>query len=645
MSRYCLGIDLGTSFSAVSIVENGKDVKVIENSEGSRTTPSIVAFTNTGELVGQLAKRQAVTNAKNTIFAVKRLIGRRFEESDVQKSIGIMPYSIIKADNGDAWIEINGNKVSPIEISSKILQKMKQTAEDYVGETITDAVITVPAYFNDSQRQATKDAGAIAGLNVLRIINEPTAAALAFGIDKNLTNAKVVVADLGGGTWDLTILEISDGVYEVKSTNGDTFLGGEDFDREIINYLVSEFKKSDGIDLSNDVMALQRLKEAAEKAKIELSSLSQTDVNLPFITADANGPKHLNINITRAKFESLIDPLIQRMLAPCEIALRDAGIDKSEIAEVLAVGGSTRVPLVQKVLEDFFGRKLNKGINPDEVVSQGAALQGAVLKGDVKDVLLLDITPLSLGIETNGRMFTVMIEKNTTIPVKKTQVFSTAVDNQPAITVRIAQGERPLFADNKLLGQFDLEGIPPAPRGVPQLEITYDIDANGILHVSAKDLGTGKNHSISIKSSGGLSDEDIKKLIEEAEVNKEKDLQMKKFYETRNNADGIIYNLRKQIKDNEDKLTPELISEVNGAIDELEVVMKNEQATTEEIQAQIDKIQEISMKIGQEIYKPAEGSATEPPPGADQFADLSPEDRAKVEEMIKAQQAQQQPPQ
>ena len=549
-----IGIDLGTTNSCVAVMD-GKDAKVIENAEGARTTPSIVAFTTDGErLVGQPAKRQAVTNPENTIFAVKRLIGRRYDDPVTEKDKKLVPYKIVKGDNGDAWVEAGGKKQSPSQISAMILQKMKETAEAYLGEKVEKAVITVPAYFNDAQRQATKDAGKIAGLEVLRIINEPTAAALAYGLDKK-EGKTIAVYDLGGGTFDISVLEIGDGVFEVKSTNGDTFLGGEDFDMRLVEYLAAEFKKEQGIDLRNDKLALQRLKEAAEKAKIELSSSTQTEINLPFITADQTGPKHLTMKLTRAKFEQLVDDLVQRTIEPCKAALKDAGLKAGEIDEVVLVGGMTRMPKVQEVVKQFFGKEPHKGVNPDEVVAMGAAIQAGVLQGDVKDVLLLDVTPLSLGIETLGGVFTRLIERNTTIPTKKSQVFSTAEDSQSAVTIRVFQGEREMAADNKMLGQFDLVGIPPAPRGVPQIEVTFDIDANGIVNVSAKDKGTGKEHQIRIQASGGLSDADIEKMVKDAEANAESDKKRRALVEARNQAEALVHSTEKSLKEYGDKVS------------------------------------------------------------------------------------------
>ena len=595
-----IGIDLGTTNSCVAIME-GKEPVVIANSEGARTTPSIVSITDSGErLVGQAAKRQAVTNPENTIYAVKRLIGRKYNAPEVQAFKKICPYKIVENDNGDAWVEVRGRKYSPAEISSMILMKMKKTAEDYLGETVTEAVITVPAYFNDSQRQATKDAGKIAGLNVLRIINEPTASSLAYGLDKK-KEEKIAVYDLGGGTFDISILELGEGVFEVKSTNGDTFLGGEDFDQRVIDYLADEFKKDYGIDLRNDKMALQRLKEAAEKAKIELSSALETDVNLPFITADASGPKHMNLKITRAKLEQLTGDLIERSMKPVGIALKDAGLTTSQIDEVVLVGGQTRMPKVQEKVKDFFGKEPNKGVNPDEVVAVGAAIQGAVLKGDVKDVLLLDVTPLSLGIETLGGVTTKLIEKNTTIPSRKSQIFSTAADNQPAVTINVLQGEREMSSDNKSLGRFELTGIPPAPRGVPQIEVTFDIDANGIVHVSAKDLGTGKEQSIKITSSSGLSKDEIDKMIKEAELHKDEDNKKKELIEAKNHLDTLIYSVEKLLKDNADKIestekmsAEEKVSDAKKALEDGDI---------DKIKSATEELEKASHSITEVMYK------------------------------------------
>jgi molecular chaperone DnaK len=599
-----IGIDLGTTNSCVAVME-GKSPKVIPNAEGSNITPSIVAFAESGErLVGQAAKRQAVTNPQNTIFAVKRLIGRRFDDPMTQKDMGLVPYKIVKADNGDAWVEAQGKRYSPSQISAFILQKMKETAEAYLGEKVTQAVITVPAYFNDAQRQATKDAGKIAGLEVLRIINEPTAAALAYGLEKKKSGT-IAVYDLGGGTFDISVLEIGDGVFEVKSTNGDTFLGGEDFDKEIIDYLANEFKKEHGIDLRNDRLALQRLKEAAEKAKIELSSSVQTEVNLPFITADATGPKHLNIKLTRAKLESLVDGLIQRTIEPCKAALRDAGLKASEIDEVVLVGGMTRMPKVIETVKQFFGREPHRGVNPDEVVAIGAAIQAGVLKGDVKDVLLLDVTPLSLGIETLGGVFTRLIDRNTTIPTRKSQVFSTAEDNQNAVTIRVFQGEREMAADNKLLGQFDLVGIPPAPRGVPQIEVTFDIDANGIVNVSAKDKGTGKEQQIRIQASGGLSDADIQRMVKEAEQHAAEDKKRRELVEARNQADSLIHTTEKNLKEHGDKIDAATRSQIESEVAALKSAMEGDDVQA--IQQKTQALVQSSMKLGEAMYKATQG--------------------------------------
>jgi len=607
-----IGIDLGTTNSCVAVMD-GSTAKVIENAEGMRTTPSMVAFTESGErLVGQSAKRQAVTNPENTLFAIKRLIGRRFDDPITSKDKHLVAYNIVEGENGDAWVEIDGKKYSPSQVSAFILQKMKETAESHLGEDVTQAVITVPAYFNDSQRQATKDAGKIAGLEVLRIINEPTAAALAYGLEKK-ENGTIVVYDLGGGTFDVSVLEIGDGVFEVKSTNGDTFLGGEDFDKLILDYLAEEFKKEQGIDLLKDKLALQRLKEAAEKAKIELSSTVQTEVNLPFITADQAGPKHLNIKITRSKLEALVEVLIKRTIDPCQKALKDAGITAGEIDEVILVGGMTRMPKVIETVKEFFGRDPHQGVNPDEVVALGAAIQGGVLKGDVKDVLLLDVTPLSLGIETLGGVFTRLIDRNTTIPTRKSQVFSTAEDSQQAVTIRVFQGEREMAADNKVLGQFDLVGIPPSPRGMPQIEVTFDIDANGIVNVSAKDKATGKEQQIRIQASGGLSDVDIDQMVKDAEANASEDKQKRELVEARNQADSLLHSSDKNLTEFGDKISAEEKAAIEEALANLKGAMEGDDA--EAIKAKTDTLAQASMKLGEAMYKASQENAEGAPDG------------------------------
>jgi molecular chaperone DnaK len=607
-----IGIDLGTTNSCVAVME-GKDVRVIENAEGARTTPSIVAFTDAGErLVGQPAKRQAVTNPENTLFAMKRLIGRRYNDPITEKDKGLVPYKIVEGANGDAWVEAQGKNYSPSQASAFILQKMKETAERYLGDTVTQAVITVPAYFNDSQRQATKDAGKIAGLEVLRIINEPTAAALAYGMEKKGAGT-IAVYDLGGGTFDISILEIGDGVFEVKSTNGDTFLGGEDFDSRIVGYLADEFKKDSGIDLRNDRLALQRLKEAAEKAKVELSSTMQTEVNLPFITADQSGPKHLNIKLTRAKLEALVEDLVERTVGPCKSALKDAGLSPGEIDEVILVGGMTRMPKVIEVVKNFFGREPHKGVNPDEVVAVGAAIQAAVLKGEVKDVLLLDVTPLSLGIETLGGVFTRLIDRNTTIPTRKSQVFSTAEDNQTAVTIRVFQGEREMASDNKLLGQFDLVGIPPAPRGMPQVEVTFDIDANGIVNVSAKDKATGKEQQIRIQASGGLSDSDIDRMVKDAESHASEDKRRREKVEARNQADAVLHSTEKDLREYGDKIAAADRQAIEQAAADLRSVLDGEDVGA--IQQKTEILGQARMKLGEAIYKATQAQAGGEAPG------------------------------
>ena len=619
-----IGIDLGTTNSCVAIMD-GTQAKVLENAEGARTTPSVVAFLeNEEKLIGQPAKRQAVTNAQDTIFAAKRLIGRSFEDETVKKDVSKVPFKIVKSENNEAWVEGKGKKYSPSQISAFILQKMKETAEKYLGQAVTKAVITVPAYFNDAQRQATKDAGKIAGLEVLRIINEPTAAALAYGLDKK-NGQKIAVYDLGGGTFDVSILEIGDGVFEVKSTNGDTFLGGEDFDDAVVNYLIDEFKKDNGIDLRNDKLALQRLKEAAEKAKIELSSATQTEINLPFITADKTGPKHVNLKFTRAKLEALVADLVERTLEPCKTALKDSGFSAAEINEVVLVGGMTRMPKIIETVKNFFGKEPNKSVNPDEVVAMGAAIQGGVLQGDVKDVLLLDVTPLSLGIETLGGVSTKLIEKNTTIPTKKSQVFSTAEDNQPAVSIRVLQGEREMASDNKILGNFELVGLPPAPRGTPQIEVTFDIDANGIVNVSAKDKGTGKEQKIQIQASGGLSEEDIQKMVKEAEANKEADKKKRESVDARNQADSLVFSTEKSLKEHGDKVSADEKKAIENGITDLKKSLEG--TDVEDVKKKTQSLIQVSMKLGEAVYKSQQKPEANKTEGA---KDSKPDDKENV---------------
>jgi molecular chaperone DnaK len=625
-----IGIDLGTTNSVVAVMQAGEPV-IITNQEGTRTTPSVVAFTEKGErLVGQVAKRQAITNPENTVFSIKRLMGRKFDSREAQEALKRLPYKIVAADNGDAHVKAHGKVYSPPEISAMILQKLKQAAEDYLGEPVSDAVITVPAYFDDSQRQATKDAGKIAGLNVLRIINEPTAASLAYGLDRK-KEEKVAVYDLGGGTFDISTLELGEGIIEVKSTNGDTFLGGDDFDLRIMDWLVAEFKKEQGIDLSKDKMALQRLKETAEKAKIELSSAMETEINLPFITADASGPKHLLMKLSRAKFEQLVGDLIEKTINPCKIALADAGLTSDDINEIILVGGQTRTPKVQQVVKDFFGKDINKGVNPDEVVAAGAAIQAGVLKGDVKEVLLLDVTPLSLGIETLGGIFTKLIEKNTTIPTKKSQIFSTASDNQPAVTIKVCQGEREMAIDNKLLGNFELVGIPPAPRGVPQIEVTFDIDANGILHVSAKDLGTGKEQSIRITASSGLSEEEINKMKKDAEAHSTEDKKKRQLAENKNEADTLIYSVEKSLQEHGDKVTADEKQKIKDALEKCRKI-KDSTDDPDELKNAITELSSASHKLAEHMYKAASEAAQTNQPGGESTT----EEKTEKEDVVEA---------
>lgn len=624
-----IGIDLGTTNSCVSVMD-GKEPKVIENAEGARTTPSMVAFSDDGErLVGQPAKRQAVTNPEDTLFAVKRLIGRRFDDPTVGKDQKLVPFNIVRAENGDAWVEASGEKYSPSQISAMILQKMKETAEAYLGSEVTQAVITVPAYFNDAQRQATKDAGKIAGLEVMRIINEPTAAALAYGLDRN-DGKTIAVYDLGGGTFDVSVLEIGDGVFEVKATNGDTFLGGEDFDMRLVDYLADEFKKEQGIDLRGDKLALQRLKEAAEKAKIELSSAQQTEINLPFITADASGPKHLTMKLTRSKFEALVDDFVQRTIGPCKLALKDAGLSAGQIDEVVLVGGMTRMPKIQEVVKQFFGKEPHKGVNPDEVVAMGAAIQGGVLQGDVKDVLLLDVTPLSLGIETLGNIFARLIDRNTTIPARKSQVFSTAEDNQTAVTIRVFQGEREMASDNKVLGQFDLTGLPPAPRGIPQVEVTFDIDANGIVNVSAKDKGTGKETQIVIQASGGLSDTDIDAMIKDAEANADEDKKRRESVEAKNQGEALIHSTEKTLEEHGDKISDADRSTIDAAMEDLKTALQGDDS--EDIKTKTNTLMQASMKLGEALYAQSQDAGEDGMPGEDEAGN----DKAGEEDIVDA---------